>query len=162
MQNHRKCHFLSVLTGRVHQPLATVRVNCAPLPDVWQSCIPSCCFFAPYCKGLWKVCEFWMDFSVQTLDIHPYYYWLLLYIYISALKQTHCAHAACHSEQVTVSFMAHYSHHSYVLTVLSGCYTAGAMWNCCSFCACLWTPHNHASIYSVISFKATYIGHMGV
>ena len=43
--------------------------GCAPLPDVWKSCVPSCCFSVPCCKGLWKVCELWKDFSVWTLSI---------------------------------------------------------------------------------------------
>ena len=34
---------------------------------MWKICVPSCCFSAPYCKGLWKVCEFWKDFSARTL-----------------------------------------------------------------------------------------------
>ena len=41
--------------------------DCTPLPDVRRSCIPSCCFSTSYCKGLWKVCEFWKKFSVRTL-----------------------------------------------------------------------------------------------
>ena len=40
----------------------------APLPDVWKSWVPPCCFSMPYCKGLWNVCEFWKDFSVWTLS----------------------------------------------------------------------------------------------
>ena len=61
--------------------------NALPISFDWQSasafgsskgCVPfQMCsrvhtfvllFFAPYCKGLWKVCEFWMDFSVRTLS----------------------------------------------------------------------------------------------
>ena len=42
--------------------------GCAPLPDVRKSCVPSCCFSMPYLKGLWKVFEFWKDFSGRTLS----------------------------------------------------------------------------------------------
>ena len=56
----------SILTDKVHQPLATVRV--VPLYQMCGRVAYLCvAFFAPYCKGLWEVCEFWMDFSVRTL-----------------------------------------------------------------------------------------------
>ena len=45
-------HFLSVLTDRVSA--ISYSKGCVPLPDVWKSCVPSCCFSVPYCKGLWK------------------------------------------------------------------------------------------------------------
>ena len=41
--------------------------GCTPLLDVWKSCVPACCFSMPCCQGLWRVCEFWKDFSVRTL-----------------------------------------------------------------------------------------------
>ena len=65
VQNQKE-HFLSVLTDKVSA--ISYSKGCAPLLDVWKSCVPSCCFSTPYRKGLWKVCEFWKDFSVRTLD----------------------------------------------------------------------------------------------
>ena len=53
------------------------------------------------------------------------------------------------------------SHQSGVLTVLFGCYMAGATWNCCCL-SVFYTPYNHAPVYSVTSCKATYTGCMHI
>ena len=48
----------------------------APLLDVQKSCVPLCCFSAPYCKGLWKVHESWNDFLYEPFaELSPMRYW---------------------------------------------------------------------------------------
>ena len=45
-----------------------------------------------------------------------------------------------------------------VVRALCGCYMAGATWNCCRLGAgSVYTTHNHAPVYSVTLFEATYI-----
>ena len=58
MQNHRECHFLSVLTDRVHQPLATVRV--VPL---YQMCGRVAYLHVAFLPHIAKVCEKFMNFE---------------------------------------------------------------------------------------------------
>ena len=63
-----------------------------------------------------------------------HYYWSLSYTAYSLLSsQTHWAHVACSTEWVTVSFSSEFCqiHGVGVLTVLYGCYMAGATWNRC-------------------------------
>ena len=55
----QRIHLLSVLTS---VSAIGCSKGCPPLLDVWNSCVPSCCFSEPYCKGLWKVCTFWKFF----------------------------------------------------------------------------------------------------
>ena len=58
MQNHRECHFLSVLTDRVHQPLTTVRV--VPL---YQMCGRVAYLRVAVLPHIAKVCEKFMNFE---------------------------------------------------------------------------------------------------
>ena len=54
-------HFLSVLTDRVRLPLGYSK-GCAPLPDMWKSCVPSCCFV--FCTIIIaKFCEKFVNFE---------------------------------------------------------------------------------------------------
>ena len=57
----QRMHFLSVLTDRVRLPLGYSK-GCAPLPDMWKSCVPSCCFV--FCTIIIaKVCEKFVNFE---------------------------------------------------------------------------------------------------
>ena len=58
-------HFLSVLTDRVCWPTATVRV--ASLYQMCRSVAYLRVAFPCHIAKVWKVCEFWKDFSVRTL-----------------------------------------------------------------------------------------------
>ena len=64
---------------------------------------------------------------------------------ISASARIHCALVVRNSERVTVVLHSTFLkfHWSGVLSVLSGCYTAGAKWNCCHV---LNTPQPHTSL----------------
>ena len=105
-----RMHFLSVLTDKVSAISSSK--GCTPLLDVWKSCVPSCCFSMPYRNGLWKVCEFWKDFSVRT----PWYCieeGFRIYCHFTVCAyQCHWVwfvggidcdvHLLCHSECITV------------------------------------------------------------
>ena len=76
---------------------------------------------------------------------------------LSAFEQTHCTHLACDSEWATLSFFyrAFYGIHQQrclVVTWLVTRQTAAVSVHI------LCTPHNHASVCSVTSFQATYVG----
>ena len=70
----------------------------------------------------------------------------------STLQQTQCALVACDSEWVTSFYSAFFNtFRSDVLTVLFGCYMAGAMWNCChlaTFCVHYTTMHHVMSLHA--------------
>ena len=57
----QRMHFLSVLTDRVRLPLGYSK-GCAPLPDMWKSCVPSCCFMFRAII-IAKVCETFVNFE---------------------------------------------------------------------------------------------------
>ena len=59
----QRMYFQSVLTDKVYQPLATVRVV-----PIYQTCGRVAYLCVAFLPHLAKVCEFWMDFSVQTLS----------------------------------------------------------------------------------------------
>ena len=96
---------------------------------------------------------------------HYYYYWSLLY------SATLCSPAgslcSCHmwfwmSDCSLLMCIFSNIHQSGVLTVLSGCCMAGAMWNTAVSAHFLCTPYNHALVHSVTSSKATWVGCMCV
>ena len=58
-------YFQSVLTDKVHQPLATVRVV-----SLYQMCSRVAYLCVAFLPHIAKVCEFWIDLSVRTLPVH--------------------------------------------------------------------------------------------
>ena len=90
MQNHRECPFLSVLTDRVHQPLATVKV--VPL---YQMCGRVAYLRAAFLPHVAKVCEKFANFE-----------WIFLYkpwIYILIIID--CFYISLHWSRPTVRML---------------------------------------------------------
>ena len=92
--------------------------------------------------SMWSV---YSETSIHHYNIHLIHYWLIIFVLLfvfyialfSDLEQTHCAHVTCDSERVPVAFHSMFLniHWSGVLTAaLSGCCTAGTIWNCCRLC----------------------------
>jgi len=59
MRNHKAC------TSYQFWLIACVGYSkgCAPLTDVWNSCVPLCCFFVPHCRHHARFCERFVYFE---------------------------------------------------------------------------------------------------
>ena len=68
---------------------------------------------------------------------------------ISASGRIHCTLVVCNSERVTVILHSTFLkfHWSSVVSVLSGCYMAGAKWNCCHLGTCFEYTTPHTSLH---------------